>query len=150
MKADDYFYEYPKEKKFKIGYFKNFEGNVLKIDNLNQISKVSNNLNVQEFRFHRLDDKVFSSKDFRKWYAVAPTLDIEKKDIPNSGILISPNPVKDILVIYNMDGLNFEIYSILGVKMFDGNVQTQLDVSFLESGIYFIKINYQIQKFIKI
>jgi len=77
---------------------------------------------------------------------------------PISRITICPNPVNDILVIILEDTLQtlneIEVFDILGRSLLKSQNQTQknfiqLNVSSLPPGVYFIKINYSMFKFIK-
>ena len=75
-------------------------------------------------------------------------------DNTNLGFKITPNPVTDYIVINSEASIveNLVIYNILGKKiMVKDNylINEKLDVSNLKSGIYLIKINNNIQKFIK-
>ncbi len=62
---------------------------------------------------------------------------------------VYPNPVKDILYVEtNSDISNYEIYTIHGVKVLEG-AESSIDVSNLKQGIYMIKVNKSISKFMK-
>jgi hypothetical protein len=65
-----------------------------------------------------------------------------------------PNPVKDVLTIpCNEDNVQVEIYNLYGVCLFSGmisgNGSCQLDVSFLNAGIYIVSVNGERYKVIK-
>ena len=150
MFADDYFNTVPTGKQYKIGYFKDFQGNTIKIENLKMRNSKQKNHNISEFRFHRLDEKVFSSKDLKIWNEISDIAEIKNNENMNKALKISPNPVTDILMIYGFEGVKYEIFSVYGIKLSEGIIQTQIDVKFIEQGVYFIKINNSFHKFIKL
>lgn len=63
-----------------------------------------------------------------------------------------PNPVKDIIFLENtIDNQDVTIYSVTGFVVMKGIViNNTIDVSDLSSGVYFVKTNNQIAKFIKL
>jgi hypothetical protein len=67
---------------------------------------------------------------------------------------IFPNPVTSSFSISQIhDGaLSYEIFDNLGIKVIEGLIEKEIDVSFLPSGIYFLKLNNQAKplKFMKI
>jgi hypothetical protein len=66
---------------------------------------------------------------------------------------ISPNPVHDILYIKTnniFSGQIIQIYSPVGVKVFETEFSKQIDVSNLNQGVYYIRIGNLIDKFVKI
>jgi beta-glucanase (GH16 family)/flagellar assembly factor FliW len=68
------------------------------------------------------------------------------------GVKIYPNPVNDVLFIENAEGKDVEIINILGQKMgihSPINYQFPILINELKSGIYFIKIDGEIMRFIK-
>lgn len=148
--ADDYFNTIPKVKLYKIGYYKDFQGKLIKIENLKMNKVKQQNSNISEYRFHRLDSKVFSSIDLKEWNEIKDFNEINSSYSFNTNIHIYPNPVIENLMIYSNEGEKFEIYSILGVKIIEGIVKPQIDVKYLDQGIYFLKIKNNIQKFVKI
>ena len=68
-------------------------------------------------------------------------------------IQIYPNPVKNILLVKNQSTAKttdrMEIFSLEGKKIFDCTYTETLDVSFLQSGVYILKINNSSIKFLK-
>mgnify|MGYP002682619535 CR=1 FL=1 len=146
--ADDYFISSAKERKYRIGYYHDFNGNLIKIENLKLII-TRNNPIISEFRFYRLDEKVFTSKDLRSWHQILDYADVENKYFKNV-LLISPNPVNDILMLNGFEGEKFEIYSVYGIKVLEGVTKIQVDVSSLNSGFYLLKIGMLTTKFIKL
>jgi choice-of-anchor B domain-containing protein len=70
----------------------------------------------------------------------------------NIKITCFPNPVNDIITFLNVDNLlTWEIYDLNQKKINNGhfNEESKIDVSKLNSGIYFIKIQDKILKFVK-
>jgi hypothetical protein len=148
--AEDYFNNNRKVNLYKVGYFKDFQGKLIKFENLKINKTKQQNSNITEFRFHRLDEKVFTSKDLKEWLEVIDFTDINSSYGLNSYIRISPNPVIENLMIYSNEGEKFEIYSVYGIKVLEGITQIQIDVRTLNSGFYLLKIGTVITKFIKI
>lgn len=69
---------------------------------------------------------------------------------PKIKINIYPNPSQDIIFINEVDDIYYEIYSIKGEILLKGNYTRNIDVSYLSSGIYFIKLEgYKSIKFVK-
>jgi hypothetical protein len=68
------------------------------------------------------------------------TLDVTDFSINKVGFY--PNPVKDILFVKTENKINsISIFNINGLKVFEGNlVDNKIDLSTLNSGIYFVKI----------
>ena len=68
-------------------------------------------------------------------------------------IQIYPNPVKNVLLIKNQSTAKatdrMEIFSLEGKKIFECTYTETLDVSFLQSGVYILKINNSSIKFVK-
>ena len=85
----------------------------------------------------------------------ASDVGIEQLRITNYALQVYPNPATNQLTIDNgqltMD--NIEIYSVMGQKLQSTIVNLQskiaIDVSNLASGMYYLKINNQITKFVK-
>jgi hypothetical protein len=71
----------------------------------------------------------------------------------NSKLTINPNPTSDKLTLSQIpDGAeNFEIFDNLGIKVSEGLLGKEIDISFLPVGIYFLKLNNTAKplKFIK-
>jgi hypothetical protein len=78
------------------------------------------------------------------------TTDVEIPDIINSIYSIFPNPVTDKFHLdhSNLSDLKIEIYNVLGEVVHATLYQNEVDVSNLKSGIYFLRINNTIKKFI--
>ena len=63
-----------------------------------------------------------------------------------------PNPVQSTLTFYLSVNANITIINLLGEKIFEKNLssgKTEMDFSFLPSGIYFIKAGFEVRKFVK-
>ena len=93
----------------------------------------------------------------QEWVAtVTVSTAIEEVNSPDM-IKIYPNPVKDVMYISNLENVEkMVIYSILGktVKCFDSDNNTEIDLSMLNEGIYFISFyasdgSVSIKKFVK-
>lgn len=88
-----------------------------------------------------------------KQYLGAPYINTAVDDIIASKIRLAPNPVNDILTIFDLEeGLNIQIISLQGNVLWQtisisGN--NAFDVSNFKQGIYFIKVNNNISKIIK-
>jgi photosystem II stability/assembly factor-like uncharacterized protein len=77
---------------------------------------------------------------------------VEMETLYNNCSFISPNPASDILTINSpMTDYNskIEIYNIYGIKVIEVPYTNQIDVSSLVKGIYYLKINNKMEKFIK-
>jgi hypothetical protein len=68
------------------------------------------------------------------------TLDVA--DFSINKVIFYPNPVKDMLYVKTENKINsISIFNINGLKVFEGNlVDNKIDLSTLNSGIYFVKI----------
>jgi hypothetical protein len=163
LKADGLFDEnINKSGRMKIASYVTSQGTQISIDNIlssdglieftNKITSQVTNKIPREFYFHREDLKTFKSKDFRKWTLIPSVATIagEESGQNNYSLIISPNPVREFLTIYGHDGERFEIYSVYGIKIIEGVCQSKLDVSFIESGFYILKIGQNVTRFIKI
>jgi len=68
----------------------------------------------------------------------------------NSIKLLYPNPVSDMLTIpCNGKNTRVEIYDLKGVRLFSGENTCQLNVSFLNAGIYMVNVSGETYKIIK-
>jgi photosystem II stability/assembly factor-like uncharacterized protein len=65
---------------------------------------------------------------------------------------IFPNPATDFINFQDMNNENatYSIYSCLGILVYQGQINNKIDISFLPTGIYFVKIRDSIHKLIKI
>ena len=72
----------------------------------------------------------------------------------NSGKLLYPNPVGDLLTIpCNGDQARVEIYDLKGIRLFSGMISRedacQLNVLFLSAGVYMVDVSGETYKLIK-
>ena len=66
-------------------------------------------------------------------------------------LIISPNPVVDMIYFKSLTGENFKIYNNLGQLVMDGVINDgKISIEILKKGLYFIVINDSSHKFIKI
>jgi beta-glucanase (GH16 family)/photosystem II stability/assembly factor-like uncharacterized protein len=99
------------------------------------------NLTYYRLKTTELDGKIAYSK----------IISVKRANILR-GIKIYPNPANDVLFIENAEGKDVEIINILGQKMgiySPINNQFPILINELKSGIYFIKIDGEIMRFIK-
>lgn len=64
-------------------------------------------------------------------------------------LVMSPNPVKDVLTIQGMNSGAYAIYNQAGQVLQAGNFNAQINVSNLANGSYFLQLNGQMLPFIK-
>jgi hypothetical protein len=64
-------------------------------------------------------------------------------------IMLYPNPAKDYLNIDNFYRGKIEIYSVNGLKLLESENTNMIDIQELQNGIYFVKSDNEINKFIK-
>lgn len=64
-------------------------------------------------------------------------------------LVLSPNPVKEVLTIQGMNSGAYAIYNQAGQVLQAGNFNAQINVSNLANGSYFLQINGQMLPFIK-
>jgi hypothetical protein len=79
-------------------------------------------------------------------------LSIPEPRTPNPELTISPNPGSALLSINNFTNeynSNIEIYNIYGIKVYKMPFSYRVDVSKLSAGVYYLKINKIVRKFIK-
>lgn len=74
-------------------------------------------------------------------------------DLHSNQLKIYPNPVENILVMENEEAITtFQIFDLFGKEIKRGSLsfgKSQLELTNLKSGIYFIKVGAQTSKFIK-
>ncbi|MBI3260371.1 MAG: T9SS type A sorting domain-containing protein, partial [Ignavibacteriae bacterium] len=84
--------------------------------------------------------------------APIPAAVLEDMPFENS-IVLYPNPVKNVLLIQSelasKASDRMEIFSLEGKKIMESEYKKTLDVSFLQSGVYILKMNNSSIKFIK-
>lgn len=93
--------------------------------------------------------------DADPWFLPRATITSLKGSDFNTGFSVYPNPAKDQITLISQTGFNekFQIYNLPGVLVKEGEfkMSSLINISELESGLYFISINgknHQ-QKFIK-
>lgn len=106
----------------------------------------------QDFRAVEIafNSQVPNMRDFHYWQRALIFLSVE--DNESNGINIFPNPANNFIDVHigNNDKLsNIIIYNSLGNKIFESEFQHKIDISELNSGIYFLKVGNKVQKFIK-
>ena len=65
-------------------------------------------------------------------------------------ISVYPNPAMDFIIIPGLKGMNIEIFTVLGTKLINTICEDRIDVSFLNPGIYYIKTDIRVFKFVKL
>lgn len=93
------------------------------------------------------------SLSFLLWVAVSTSV-VDNYNI-NTDLNVLPNPVIDKLTIQSkFEYFNIEIFSVQGLKVLEAANQSEVDVSNLNSGIYYLVLKYQnynlVKRFIKI
>jgi hypothetical protein len=106
--------------------------------------------------FQRTGKNLIYSSDLINWNT-APVNDIpdnsQQSVQANSGITTVPSPVTDIIQIVVPKGvsvLNVQIITLQGTMLIQTNGISRIDVSSLQTGMYYIKVNSTMLKFIKI
>jgi PKD repeat protein len=149
----DFYLTSAKELKFLVVENKNI-GKVLGIINPNELIKASLITTIPE---NEITTDVNISEDFTK----------------SNNFTISPNPATDFIEIHNVainptiqrgaeerysvdDGSGIQIFDMLGVTVSNptptlpaSREGVRIDVSYLSTGIYFIKIGNKVEKFVK-
>tara|TARA_R110002020_G_scaffold87176_2_gene215352 strand:- start:773 stop:1042 length:270 start_codon:yes stop_codon:yes gene_type:complete len=64
------------------------------------------------------------------------------EDISSLGIVVYPNPTKDIITIETRLEIEVELYDMMGKKVISKHNPTRLDLSHLSNGIYNMVILY--------
>jgi hypothetical protein len=85
-----------------------------------------------------------------KWVIISTN--VSEAEVKNYEIKAYPNPTnKELILEYKGDVTpkDLEIIDEKGVEVFKSEFKNRLDISFLPKGVYFVKINNQIEKFIK-
>jgi hypothetical protein len=100
--------------------------------------------------------KVGGERDFFLAKFGTATCSLEVPENKSHGIKIYPNPVKSQLFINSQENQEYQIYSILGAKILEGNIAvgSGIDCSGFTSGVYFINLtddsgNVSTSKFVK-
>jgi hypothetical protein len=152
--------------RIKISSYAKQDGSVLSIDDIHKNRKVIQNIkdkavSVQsskknlipgKYIYHRLDNNTYESKDLRNWKLFKNEIspELNSKTVTDKSVIITPNPVIDYLNIQGLSGQKYEIYSMFGLKVLEGEYHSKIDISALPSGIYLLKTSQNFNKFIKI
>jgi WD40 repeat protein len=93
---------------------------------------------------------VSNTGDVVKWAGWIETDVKEPQNLDNE--CIYPNPISDYLYIKNQDifNSNIQIYNSLGIKAIEMDYQSKIDVRDLAPGLYFLRMEGKIYKFIKL
>jgi hypothetical protein len=76
---------------------------------------------------------------------------VRNDKISKNDINIYPNPATDFLIIKDLEnGAKVQIFSVLGENVAESVYSGRLDVSPLQTGLYFLKTGNRILKFVKI
>jgi arylsulfatase A len=67
----------------------------------------------------------------------------------SSSISVYPNPVSQFVYFDSKLSGHYEVYDIICVKRMEGQLKKKLDFSNLKGGVYFLKLNGQVTKFLK-
>jgi hypothetical protein len=154
------------KQRIKISSYEKSDGTQLNFDDVNKKFKVietkkeksiqfqssKTNFIQKKYIYHRADSKTYESTDLRNWNQSVKEIVIENnnKIVLDKVYKITPNPVVDYLNVRNLTGQKYEIYSMFGIKVMEGECHWKLDVSLLPPGIYLIKTEHILSKFIKI
>jgi hypothetical protein len=77
-------------------------------------------------------------------------IDVDEKLESNNQFMIFPNPGNDYLDITNLEKTShYEIFSLEGILQVEGSTSGKIDISMLSKGLYYIKIDNDIIKFLK-
>ena len=114
-------------------------------------------LDISFPKYNRMNDVINDFHAYLKMHCWAMT-DVNEKE--KKQIIIQPNPCYDKLKIININNQTYsstkiEIYNSFGQRTglyeFSNELnETEIDISFLYSGLYLIKINNNLLKFIKL
>lgn len=133
-----HFYKYSKNKEWTKYEFPLFDGTV------------ENKYALTDFTIDENEKVWFSDPYYGIFVFDSKATSVE--NIENNNILsIFPNPVTDILSLNTNRIINkIEIFSVLGIKVFESDFKDKIDVSLLVPGVYYLKTENQILKFMKI
>lgn len=90
---------------------------------------------------------------FRLWkpnFSLTDVKEINDFTLKTENNLIFPNPAENFIELTSDLGFGkIELYNPLGIKIIDTEYQSKIDVSKLITGIYFLKLNEKLIKFVK-
>ena len=113
-------------------------------------NKLLKNKKYNTYYFRNEKQVVFQSRDCRNWKETSTQNEnVFGNDNINQPIIINPNPATDKSEINGFIGKDYEIYTLYGLKIQEGKLNKIIDIENLTRGIYFLKIENKIQKFIK-
>ena len=161
--SKDRFESSPGKARNKVTSFEKLDGSVINFDKNNKLSNVietkkvaANHIqskkrknSIDKYYYHRANNITYVSNDLKDWKPVSDDHQTES-NTASQKYEITPNPVRDYINVQGLDGENFEIYSIYGLKVMSGTCQWKIDVSILPSGIYIIRTANYFSKFIKL
>ena len=87
------------------------------------------------------------------YYNIITQFDVQSAGIGSAApiaLILSPNPVQDILSIQGMNSGNYQIFNAAGQCIQKGYFDNQIEVSQLTNGSYFLHIGTEILPFIKL
>lgn len=126
------------EKSVQLGNMKNITFSTTTILNINVFSG---------------ENTAFAISDIQKMYFVNTTGIAEIAE--TNDITAYPNPAKEFVNFKNLPigDMNVDVFNMSGIRVIAGKVissNQSLDIRFLTEGIYFVKINNQLVKLIKL
>lgn len=87
------------------------------------------------------------------YYNIITQFDVQSAGIDSTvplALTLSPNPVQDVLSIHGLESGFYAIYNQAGQVLQAGDFNSQINVSNLANGSYFVQLNGQMLPFIKI
>lgn len=87
------------------------------------------------------------------YYNIITQFDVQSAEIGSTvplALTLSPNPVQDVLSIHGLESGFYAIYNQAGQVLQAGDFNSQINVSNLANGSYFVQLNGQMLPFIKI
>lgn len=86
------------------------------------------------------------------YYNIITQFDVQSAEIGSTvplALTLSPNPVQDVLSIHGLESGFYAIYNQAGQVLQAGDFNSQINVSNLANGSYFVQLNGQMLPFIK-
>lgn len=97
--------------------------------------------NVKEPLMHGGDMSIYYRKN-------SASVVIEDKS-ETEGTIVTPNPTENKLIVKSIVQKEIEVYNSIGLKLINSWTNTEIDISDFPSGVYFIRVEGNIIKFIK-